>query len=253
MSALSLPSHPLKIRASSLGLVMTVPKIIDPAFKTKQVKAILAKQNRTEAERAFLEPLYYATMSAGARTFVENAVRQHLYNITLGGYGSQHTDKGNRVEDQSIELYNLVNATSYTKSEEKGRQNDYVMGACDIDTGDMIIDIKSSWSVATFPFTPEQAESLIKEGGYEWQVRAYMWLWDRPHAEVAFCLVNTPEDLIGQENPELHIVEHIDPYKRVTVLKYTRCSRKEQAMRLRIMACQKYFAELVESCMERWA
>ena len=40
-----------------------------------------------------------------------------------------------------------------------------------------------------------------------------MMLWDCDTAIVDYCLVDTPEHLIGYEQRELHIVSHIEPEK----------------------------------------
>lgn len=46
-------------------------------------------------------------------------------------------------------------------------------------------------------------------------MRGYMWLYDKPRAYVDYCLVDTPEDLIGWEQQELHIVSHLPVENRV--------------------------------------
>ena len=60
-------------------------------------------------------------------------------------------------------------------------KNDWITGECDIFTGDTVIDIKSSWSLTTFPLLASMGEN----SGYEWQLRAYMMLWDCPSAALA--------------------------------------------------------------------
>ena len=52
---------------------------------------------------------------------------------------------------------------------------------------------------------------------YQWQLRAYMRLWNLPRARLAYCLVDTPERLIGYEPLPLHVVGHIPEHLRVTV------------------------------------
>ena len=66
---------------------------------------------------------------------------------------SKYLTKGNQCEQDSIDLINEVNFANYTKNEErKTSKNGILSGSCDIFTGNSIIDIKSSWSLATFPF-----------------------------------------------------------------------------------------------------
>ena len=61
---------------------------------------------------------------------------------------------------------------------------------------------------------------------YEWQMRGYMWLYNRDCAIVDYCLVDTPEDLIGYEQRELHIVSHINPINCVRLIAYNRDAQK---------------------------
>lgn len=193
-----------KFRASSLAEIMTKPKSKD--------------------ER----------LSVGAKTCVEKIAKQLVY-----GYDetvtSKYMEKGSQVEDDSIELYNSVFFTNHRKNTER-KFNDWIQGECDIFAPGKIIDIKSSWSLPTFPVTAAQG----KDKTYEWQLRAYMWLWDVDLSEVAYCLVNTPDDLIGWDDPKLHYVEHITPELRVTLVKYERDKALEDVIKNRVEAANDY-------------
>jgi hypothetical protein len=135
------------------------------------------------------------------------------------GYSSQmsnkYVEKGIEVEDKSIELLSLVKFAQYTKNKVR-LHNDFLTGECDIndETNDEIIDIKSSWSLETFPALPSDIN--IKD--YEMQLRGYMMLYERSKASVCYCMVSTPEGLTMYENKLLHEVDHIDPFARVTML-----------------------------------
>ena len=108
-----------------------------------------------------------------------------------------------------------------------------------------IIDIKSSWSLDTFPATKEAAH----DSGYEWQVRAYMMLWpdEVDSAEVAHCMVSTPDEFIGNEPDSLHIVDQINPMLRVTRCQYTRCTEKEALIRIKLESAQTYFDQVLDA------
>jgi hypothetical protein len=226
-------------RCSSLGTLMTEPRSIDPALLDDVTRPIAAKKNKTPEDHAILAPLFDMTLSAGAKTMIESLVRQEVYGYT-DEFSSKYTEKGKKVENDSIELYNRRFLTNYVKNTER-RFNDYIQGECDICAPKKIVDIKSSWSLKTFPATAEEAH----DPGYEWQVRGYMWLWDREEAEVAFCMVDTPEDLIGHENRHLHkferrhLIEHEDGIKReqlATQLRITTVQyRRDRALETRIM------------------
>lgn len=200
----------IKFRASSLADIMTDPK---------------AKSE---------------TLSVGAKTAIEKMAKEFVYGFDKV-ITSKYMDKGIQVEDQSIALLNSVMFTNYQKNTER-RENDWITGECDIYTGDSIIDIKSSWSLDTFPALSSQGE----DKGYEWQLRAYMWLWDVDASSIAYCMVSTPDALIGYEDRQLHEVEHITPELRVTLVKYQRDKELEEKIKIRVEAARQYFDDVVK-------
>lgn len=178
-------------------------------------------------------------LSVGAKTYVTKLAKEFVY-----GYDeritSKYMDKGIRVEDASIDLYNAVKLTSYIKNTER-RENAWITGEADIVAMHKIIDIKSSWCLTTFPVLAEQGE----DKGYEWQLRAYMMLWDKPYAEIAYCLVSTPDDLIGWEAPSLHQVDHINRELRVTLVPYERDLVLEEKIKIKVDAARLYYEQIV--------
>ena len=178
-------------------------------------------------------------LSVGAKTAVMKLAKELVY-----GYdeqiSSKYMEKGILVEDQAIALYNEVFFTNHQKNIAR-MSNMWITGECDIFTPEKIIDIKSSWSLSTFPVTSEAG----KDKGYEWQGRAYMWLWDVDQFEVAYCLVNTPDELIGYEQPDLHYVDHINPELRVTRVQYTRDKALEDKIKQRVEAANEYLTAMV--------
>lgn len=234
-----------RIRCSSLATIMTDPKSIDPALlDTPELAALAAKKVKTPEDQAILAPLWDRSLSTGAKTYLDELAKEYLY-----GYhnvvSSKYTEKGTIVEDESIALYNELFFTSYTKNTER-KENAWLTGECDIDTGTEIIDVKSSWSMVTFPELPEDGQ----KNDYEWQVRGYMMLWNRERAKVAYCLVDTPEELIGYENPELHLMDRLPLNMRVTILEYERDRAKEERIIRRVEAARGYVAERIERVLQ---
>jgi len=199
----------IKIRASSLSQIMTDPK------------------GKGEV------------LSVGAKTYIRKQAIEFVYGFDEK-ISSKYMDKGIQVEDQSIELLNSVLFTSYQKNIER-KYNDWITGECDIFTGDSIIDIKSSWSLTTFPALAEQGE----DKDYEWQLRAYMWLWNVDKASIAYCLVSTPEDLIKYEDASLHQVDHIAPELRVTRVFYERDKTLEDKIKVKVEASREYYQQII--------
>lgn len=200
----------LKIRASSLGLIMTEPK------------------SKTES------------LSVGAKTYIKKLAKEFVYGFEES-ISSKYTDKGIQVENESIALYNRVFLTEHAKNTER-KTNDWITGECDIFTGSKVIDIKSSWSLATFPCFKEDAT----DKQYEYQLRAYMMLWDCNEAELAYCMVSTPDDLIKYEQIDMHLVDGIDEALRVTVNKFERDLELEELIKTKCTAAQIYFNQLCD-------
>jgi hypothetical protein len=228
-----------KFRASSLGKIMADAQSIDPELLDEGTAVIARKVKKTDEDKAILAPLKDRSLSAGAKTYLDQLAKEFVYGYeaTISG---KYLEKGLMVEDESIELYNSVFFTSHVKNTER-RSNEWIMGECDIAAPDKIIDIKSAWSLDTFPVTAAQA----KDTGYEWQGRAYMWLWDKPSFEVAWCLVDTPPDLIGYEDESLHYVSHINPAMRVTIVRHERDRALEEKIKLKVQAANAYIEAAV--------
>lgn len=228
-----------KFRASSLGKIMAEAQSIDPDLLDEDTAVIARKVKKTDEDKAILAPLKDRSLSAGAKTYLDQLAKEFVYGYesTISG---KYLEKGLMVEDESIELYNSVFFTSHVKNTER-RHNEWIVGECDIAAPDKIIDIKSAWSLETFPVTAAQA----KDTGYEWQGRAYMWLWDKPSFEVAWCLVDTPPDLIGYEDESLHYVSHINPAMRVTIVRYERDRALEEKIKLKVQAANAYIEAAV--------
>ncbi|OWT68059.1 MULTISPECIES: hypothetical protein [unclassified Achromobacter] len=229
-----------KFRASSIGKIMSDAQSIDPALMDEKTAAISRKTKKTDEDKALLAPLKEKSLSVGAKTYCEQIAKEFVYGFEEE-VTSKYMEKGLIVEDQSIALYNEVFFTSHVKNVDR-RENEWVTGECDIFTGRKIIDIKSAWSLATFPATAATAY----DADYEWQVRTYMWLWEADVAEVAHCLVNTPDELIGYEQAELHFVDHIEPTLRVTRVQFTRDMALEAKMRRKVESATAYVNKMVE-------
>ena len=200
----------LKIRASSLAEIMTDPKGKDE------------------------------TLSVGAKTAITKQAKEFVYGYDER-FSSKYTEKGLLVEDRSIELFNSVFFTEHKKNTER-KTNEWVTGEADVVTSNSIVDIKSSWSLATFPALSSDGENK----GYEWQLRAYMMLWDLDHAQIAYCLVSTPDHLVGFEDKALHHVDHIAPELRVTLVGYERDKALEDKIKFKVDEARKYYDKIVK-------
>lgn len=159
-------------RCSSIKHIMTEPKT-----KKDREAGILSKTVRNHLADKYVSARY------GRETEIFN----------------KYVTKGLQVEEDSLTLYSRYKGVFYTKNE-KLFTNDFISGTPDIVTSDseggVIIDIKSSWDVFTF-FRAADPDDL--NDMYYWQMQGYMALTGAKKAIVAYCLVNTPDALIADE------------------------------------------------------
>ena len=110
---------------------------------------------------------------------------------------NRYIEKGLAVEEDSITLYSRVKKVPFFKNEQRF-SNDYIIGTPD-HVGEFVLDIKSSWDI--FTFTNTTREDLNKN--YYWQLQGYMALTGKREARLAYCLVDTPDQLIEDEKRKL--------------------------------------------------
>lgn len=199
-------------RCSSLGHLMTEPK--------------------TKAE---------GNLSMGARTYLRQLAKQEIFGVEFEA-GSKETEKGLRVENESIALLNRVRGLNLAKNTER-RSDGLITGECDLYDGPRRRghDLKSSWSVRTFPGWVIDCVNPL----YEWQMRGYMILWDAWEWEVNYALVDTPDDLVRHEPLDLHLVSHIPEALRLTTWVIERDLQKDAEIRMRVEAARHYYAQLL--------
>ena len=177
-------------------------------------------------------------VGATAKSYIKQVAKENFY-----GYRSEinnkYIQKGLMQEQDSIDLLNTVRFEGYIKNDVR-MVNEHMTGEADIITNDSIIDIKTSWSLDTFPVLAEDGYDAL----YEWQLRAYMMLYDRPKAELIYCMVTTSNELLNEwENLDIHRVDHIAPEKRITVLSFERNEDKEIEMLDRLKWATEYYDE----------
>lgn len=164
-------------RCSSLGHIMTEPK-----EKTKKDAGDLSESAKTHLMDVYVSRKY------GRRTDVF----------------SKYLEKGLAVEEESITLYSRVKKEFFKKNDQH-LTNEYIMGSLDLYKGKSIleatrvVDIKSSWDI--FTFFRNITKPINKD--YYWQLQGYMALTGAKESTLAYCLVNTPELMILDEERKL--------------------------------------------------
>ena len=106
---------------------------------------------------------------------------------------SKYLEKGIFNESEAITLVNDVLQSNFTKNEIR-MANDLITGECDIEDSNEIVDVKCSWDRFTF------LDSFSGGGkNYEWQLRGYMQLYEKPKASVIYCLTDKPDHMMKKE------------------------------------------------------
>lgn len=193
-----------KIRCSAIGQIMggAFGKPTD-----KQLARLDELQKRADGEGKALTENMKAelaeliekrdskpSLDAGAKTYCEKWVKEQIYN-RRNEFSSKYTEKGVLCEPAAIELVADIMGYGLVEKNEVHKEDEYMMGSCDLDMPKIIEEIKNSWSVFTFPLFDTQ----LKDKDYIYQANGYMYLWDKPRAAVNYCLIDAPEEIINSE------------------------------------------------------
>ena len=221
----------MKIRCSSIGKIMTNPK--------------------TKGE----------TLSQTTKSYLQELAVEEVYNIRKE-FSSRYTDKGNEVEELSIALCNDVLNLGFIYKNEEHFSNDWITGTPDVNTNEILLDVKSSWDATTFPFF----DTELKNKDYLYQLQGYMWLTGKEESLLCYCLIDTPlqivEDEIRREHWKASLIEesldlrafvqakhtfgHIPKEKRLKTFKIAKDDIIIENIKTRIEECREYYNELIK-------
>jgi hypothetical protein len=221
----------MKIRSSAIGKIMTSPK--------------------SKGE----------LLSQTTKTYLQELAVQEVYGISKE-FSSRYTDKGNEVEELSIALCNDVLNLGFIYKNEEHFSNDWITGTPDVNTNEILLDVKSSWDATTFPFF----DTELKNKDYLYQLQGYMWLTGKEESLLCYCLIDTPlqivEDEIRREHWKANLIEesldlrafvqakhtfgHIPKEKRLKTFKIAKDDIIIENIKTRIEECREYYNELIK-------
>ena len=222
----------MKIRCSAIGKIMTNPK--------------------TKGE----------SLSQTTKTYLQELAVEEIYGIRKE-FSSRYTDKGNEVEELSIALCNDVLDLGFIYKNEENYSNDWITGTPDVNTDEILLDVKSSWDATTFPFF----DTELKNKDYFFQLQGYLWLTNKTEALLCYCLIDTPlqivEDEIRREHWKASLIEesldlrafvqskhtfgHIPKEKRLKVFKIAKDDAIIENIKTRIEECREYYDILINN------
>ena len=164
----------LKIRCSAIGKIMT--------------------NSRSKSE----------VLSKTCKSYLQELAIEEMYGIKKE-FSSRFTDKGIEVERESIDLVQEVSDYGFMYKNEEFFENDFLTGTPDVNTDNILLDVKSSYDASTFPFFAED----IPNKDYYYQLQGYMALCNKRKSVLAYCLVNTPFQIVEDEVRRAHWKEHL--------------------------------------------
>ena len=222
----------MKVRASQIGKIMATPR------KAGEV------------------------LSETAKTYVHDLVLEEKYGIKKE-FSSRYTDKGNEVEEAGIALVNEVLNYKFIYKNYEFFENDWIKGTPDVNTDEVLLDVKCSWDATTFPFF----DTDVPNKDYFFQLQGYMFLTGKQESILAYCLINTPFQMVEdeirrahwkfnliEENTELrkeveskHVFDHIPEHKRVKYWFIRRDEAVIEKIKERVELCREYYNLLMKT------
>lgn len=171
---------------------------------------------------------------------------------------TKYMDKGIACESDSLDLVKTVSGKTFFKNQ-KRLENDYIIGTPDVIDDLFVIDIKTSWDIWTFAAVNQNKA----KSDYYGQLLGYMILTGKLNAKLAYCLVNTPEEIISYElyklkasgaikdTPEDEEIalknyqfDDIDPIKRMKIYDFELEKEIEKKLIERITLSREYLNNL---------
>ena len=221
----------LKIRCSAIGKIMT--------------------NARSKSE----------VLSKTCKSYLQELAIEEMYGIKKE-FSSRYTDKGIEVERTSIDLVQDNCDFGFMYKNEEHFENDFLTGTPDVNTDNILLDVKSSYDATTFPWFEEE----IPNKDYYYQLQGYMALCNKRKSVLAYCLVNTPYQIVEDEvrrahwkehlideSEELradvearHNFDHIPPEKRIKTFEVRYDKDVVKAIYERIKECRKYYETLIQ-------
>lgn len=180
------------------------------SLEAKNKKADETKNRETETYKKLIDSI--SEMNCKTNLLKLNAEKLHLSKTCIEviydwikeqpefygrsvNFRSKYTDKGNRLENESIDLASKYFRWGDVKKNTIRKYNDYLTGEADVILTESIEDIKNSWSQKTFPLFGTD----IPIDGYGWQGQGYMELYDKPRFGLVYTLMDATEKMVERE------------------------------------------------------
>lgn len=186
-----------KARASSSGKIIT-GSIGLTDKQAESLQSLVGKEKLTVKQEQTMNDLIHKRdnpeLPKTLTSYCEQWMKSEIYSKP-SMINSKYLDKGNVMEDKSIEDTSRLLDLGLVLKNEEFFEDDYFCGTPDVILADEIIDMKNSWDETTFPLF----EKGIPNMDYFYQLQVYMHLTGKRKARLIYYLSNTPDNLIERE------------------------------------------------------
>lgn len=147
---------------------------------------------------------------------------------------TKEINKGNLVEDDTIDMCARVLGFGILSKNEQYSENEYFTGTADVVTEDYIIDVKSPYCNRTF-------HNCINEENeaYKTQLQVYMHLYGKSKAILFYGLLDTP----ATEWSDTVIYSHIPENERWHAIEYAYDAEFINALQKHVNECRAWITE----------
>jgi len=208
------------------------------------------------------------TNPRGKKDILSQTTISYLYQlfgeIEYGKYenlANKFLQKGNETEEDGIKLCERVLDVGFLYKNHEKFENDYIKGTPDVNTSDILIDVKSKWDFKTY--CSVLFSDKIPDKSYYYQLQGYMWLTGKKECYLCYCLLNTPDQLVEDEIYKLcrfnnviddkemrfdveknHNFDNIEDAKRIKTFKIKYDQNVIDQFKTRIDECRLYYDHL---------
>ena len=223
-----------------------------PTLKTYPKQVEMLERRKSE----YLELLpreNEPNLSKTCITYLRKWADEKIYKRRVE-FTSKQTDKGNVVEDVSIDYASIHLEWGLVSKNLERFHNEWAHGEPDLVLENEVPDIKSSYTHETFPlYSPE-----LENKDYEWQDLVYQWLTGIKKGSIVFVLTSMPDEMIRKEArfskqlsegyteqeyeefAEQFRYDDLPPYLRIKQYDVEYSEEKIEAIKTRVNECRKY-------------
>jgi len=145
---------------------------------------------------------------------------------------SKYTDKGNWVEQELIDFMAVKLGIGMAEKNLIAKEDDYFIGTCDVDSVEMVVDVKAAWNNKTLHDKTGGAES-----DHIYQGHGYMRLYDKPKYVLFYGLMDTPSDV----NYDIEVTySHLPEDERWVAYSFNRDESVIESIIERVKLCREY-------------